>query len=272
MRTLRTIFAIMKKELVSYLTTPWAWVVMTVTAFLSSMFFIGLLMNFQQLHEDVHRSPNGWADIPASLHVFRNLTDGVVVNLWQTMLVLTLFLAPFLSMRLFAEERRNKTFELLMTAPVRPFEIVLGKYLGAVGIVGCTIGVTIVFPIILSLVGSSQSGSTLEWRTVLMGYGALLLWGATNMAIGMFISSMTESQMVAALVSFAVALAWMLLKMIANGAEEPFHSALGYLSFDQQLQNLIKGVLDLKPIIFFSSVIAFFLLLTRHSIEAQRWT
>lgn len=262
----------MKKELVSYLTTPWAWVVFTVTSFLSSLFFIGLLMSFQQFHEQVHQSPNGWADVPASLHIFRNLTDGVVVNLWQTMLVLTLFVAPFLSMRLFAEERRNKTFELLMTAPVRPIEIVLGKYLGALGIVICTIGVTIVFPIILSMVGSSQSGDTLEWRTVMMGYGALLLWGATNMAIGMFISSMTESQMVAALVSFAVALAWMLLKMSASGADEPFRSILNYLSFDQQLQNLIKGVLDVKPLVFFGSVISLFLLLTHRSIEAQRWT
>jgi ABC-2 type transport system permease protein len=132
--------------------------------------------------------------------------------------------------------------------------------------------VTIVFPIILSVVGNSQSGSALEWRTVLMGYGALLLWGATNMAIGMFISSMTESQMVAALVSFAVALAWMLLKMTASGVDEPFRSILNYLSFDAQLANLIKGVLDLKPLIFFGSVIAFFLFLTHRSIEAQRWT
>jgi ABC-2 type transport system permease protein len=267
----RTIFAITRKELVSYLTTPWAWVVFTVTSFLSSLFFVSLLVGFKQFQDEVNEK-GGWSNVPASLHTFRNLTDGVMVSLWQTMLVLTLFVAPFLSMRLFAEERRNKTFELLMTAPIRPFEIVLGKYLGAIGVVACTLGVTIVFPIILSVVGSSQSGSALEWRTVLMGYGALLLWGATNMAIGMFISSMTESQMVAALVSFAVALAWMLLKMTASGVDEPFRSILNYLSFDAQLANLIKGVLDLKPLIFFGSVIAFFLFLTHRSIEAQRWT
>lgn len=269
---MRTIFAIMRKELVSYLTTPWAWVVFTVTSFLSSLFFLSLLVNFKQFQDEVHQSPSGWAEVPPSLHAFRNLTDGVMVNLWQTLLVLTLFVAPFLSMRLFAEERRNKTFELLMTAPIRPIEIVIGKYLGAIGVVCCTLGVTIVFPVILSVVGNSQSGSALEWRTVLMGYGALLLWGATNMAIGMFISSTTESQMVAALVSFAVALAWMLLKMTAAGVDEPFRSVLNYLSFDQQLSNLIKGVLDVKPLVFFGSVISFFLLLTHRSIEAQRWT
>jgi ABC-2 type transport system permease protein len=269
---MRTIFAIMKKELTSHLTTLWAWVVFTVMALLSSAFFVLLLGGFKQAQDIARETPGGWSALPPEAQQFRNLTDGVMISLWGTILVITLFVAPFLSMRLFAEERRNKTFELLMTTPVRPLEIVLGKYLGAVGLVVCTLGVTIVFPIILSLIGSSESGSALEWRTVLLGYFALLLWGATNMAIGMFISSLTESQMVAAFVSFAVALLWMLVSSIAPRAEEPIRSILNYLSFDSQLQNLLKGVLDLKPIVFFSSVIAFFVLLTHRSIEAQRWT
>lgn len=269
---MRTILAITRKELTSYLTTPWAWVVFTAVAFLSSIFFIALLVSFKQVHDVAREVPGGWSQLPPDYQAFRNLTDGVMVNLWSTLLVLTLFVAPFLSMRLFAEERRNKTFELLMTTPIRPIEIVLGKYLGALGVVVCTLGVTIVFPVILAVLGSSESGSALEWRTVLLGYFALLVWGATNMAIGMFISSMTESQMVAALVSFGVALGWMLLKQIAPGADEPFRSVLNYLAFDTQLQNLIKGVLDVKPLVFFGSVIALFLLLTHRSIEAQRWT
>lgn len=269
---MRTIFAITKKELTAYLTTPWAWVVFTAMSLVSSVFFIALLGNFKQVQDVAREVPGGWSQLPPDYQAFRNLTDGVMINLWGTVLVLTLFVAPFLSMRLFAEERRNKTFELLMTTPVRPYEIVLGKYLGGVAVVVCTLGVTIVFPIILSVLGSSESGSALEWRTVLLGYGALLLWGATNMAIGMFISSLTESQMVAAFVSFAVALVWMLIKSIAPGADEPLRSILNYLAFDAQLQNLLKGVLDLKPIVFFCSVIALFLLLTHRSIEAQRWT
>ena len=269
---MRTIFAIMKKELTSHLTTLWAWVVFTVMALLSSAFFILLLAGFKQAQDIAREVPGGWSALPPEAQQFRNLTDGVMIGLWGTILVVTLFVAPFLSMRLFAEERRNKTFELLMTAPIRPIEIVLGKYLGAVGVVVCTLGVTIVFPIILSIIGSSESGSALEWRTVMLGYFAMLLWGATNMAIGMFISSLTESQMVAAFVSFAVALGWMLVSSVAPRADEPLRSILNYLAFDSQMQNLIKGVLDLRPIVFFSSVIAFFLLLTHRSIEAQRWT
>ena len=269
---MRAIFAITKKELTSYLTTLWAWVVFTVMALLSAGFFIVLLGGFKEAQDVAREVPGGWSALPPEAQQFRNLTDGVMIGLWGTILVLTLFVAPFLSMRLFAEERRNKTFELLMTTPIRPIEIVLGKYLGALGIIVCTLGVTIVFPIILSIIGSSESGSALEWRTVLLGYFGMLLWGATNMAIGMFISSLTESQMVAAFVSFAIALLWMLISSVAPRADEPFRSILNYLAFDSQLQNLIKGVLDLKPIVFFSSVIALFLLLTHRSLEAQRWT
>jgi ABC-2 type transport system permease protein len=269
---MRTILAIARKELTVYLTTPWAWVVFTATSFLTSMFFLNDLLEFKRVQDRVRAEPGGWSSIGPEGQIFRNLTDGVIVNLWGTVLVITLFVAPFLSMRLFAEERRQKTFELLMTTPIRPIEIVLGKYLGALGVIFCTLGVTIVFPIILAVIGQGESGSALEWSTVLLGYFGMLLWGATLMAVGMFISSLTESQMVAALVSFAIALGWMLLSAFAQGAEEPLHSVLAYLSFDTQLQGLLKGLLDLRPLVFFSSIIALFVLLTHRSIEAQRWT
>ena len=99
----------------------------------------------------------------------------------------------------------------------------------------------------------------------------MLLWGATCMAVGMFISSLTESQMVASLLTFAVLLPWMLLRGLAQGADEPLRSLLGYLAFDAQLQNLIQGVLDVKALVFFLSVILFSLLLTHRTVEAQRW-
>jgi ABC-2 type transport system permease protein len=174
-------------------------------------------------------------------------------------------------MRLFAEEKRNKTFELLMTTPVRPVELVLGKYLGGLGIIGTSLGLTIVFPLMLSAFGASSTGTVLEWPTVLLGYGGVLLWGATCMAVGMFISSLTESQMVAALLTFAVMLPWMLLRGLAQGVEEPMRSFINYLAFDAQLSNLLKGVLDLKALVFFLSVILFSLLLTHRTVEAQRW-
>ena len=269
---MRNILAIAKKELAIYLTTPWAWVVFTGMSFISSLFFLASLLTFQQVQEMARRAPHGWAQLPSDYQIFRNLTDGVVLNLFNVVLVIILFAAPFLSMRLIAEERRQKTFELLMTTPTRAIEIVLGKYVGAVGIIILTLSVTLVFPFILAIVGNSASGTAIEWSTVWLGYFALTLWGATCMAVGLFISSLTESQMVAAVLTFAVSMGWMLIRTVTPNAEEPVKSILSYLSFDTQLQNLLKGVMDLKPVVYFSSVIAFFLLLTHRSLEARRWS
>jgi ABC-2 type transport system permease protein len=266
---MRTALAIARKELSIYFTTPWAYAVFTAMVALSSFFFMGLLQSFQQAQEWAQAV--GWSKLPPDLAAYRNLTDGVIVQLWGIVLIVTLFVAPFLSMRLFAEEKRNKTFELLMTTPVRPLELVLGKYLGGLGIISATLGLTILFPLLLTAFGKSTSGAVLEWPTVLLGYGAVLLWGATCMAVGMFISSLTESQMVAALLTFVVLLPWMLMRGLAQGVEEPLRSFVNYMAFDSQLQNLIMGVLDLKALVFFFSVILFSLLLTHRTVEAQRW-
>jgi ABC-2 type transport system permease protein len=263
---MRNAFAIARKELSIYFTTPLAYIVATALMALGSFFFISALERFKQAHEMARMM--GWQQIPGEL---RNLTDGVMVPLWGVLLVITLFVAPFLSMRLFAEEKRQKTLELLMTAPVRPVEIVLGKYLGALGVVGASLGLTIVFPIIISMFGASESGSALEWSTVLLGFGGLLLWGATCMAVGMFMSSLTESQMLAAILTFAVLLPWWLLVNLAQTAEEPVRSILGHLSFHVQLQDLMGGVLSLKALVFFASVILFSLFLTHRAVEARRW-
>ena len=158
-----------------------------------------------------------------------------------------------------------------MTAPVRPTEIVLGKFLGGLGIVWTTIGLTIVFPLILQVFGASESGSALEWSTVLLGYGGMFLWAATGTAVTMFISSLTDSQLLAAFLSIIVLLLWLLVSALAPGADEPFRSLLKNVSVGTHLDPLMRGVLDLKSLVFFLSAISFFVLLTQRTVEAQRW-
>lgn len=262
--------AIARRELSSYFTTPWAYVAFTAMAFLGSFFFIGYLGEFQRIQLDAREV--GWARMPPDYERFKNLTDGVIVPLWGTVLIITLFVAPFLSMRLFAEERRQKTFELLMTTPIRPLQIVLGKYLGAVGIITATLGLTIVYPALLSLFGASESGHALEWSTVGLGYLGLLLWGATCIAVGMLVSSLTESQMLAALLTFAVLLPWWLVGLFAESAEEPVRSLLSSLAFAPQMEGLLAGRLELKALVFFASLIGVSVALTHRAVEAQRWT
>lgn len=270
---MRNILAIARKELTVYFTTPWAWLAFTAMTFVSSYFFIASLYDFTSAQEI--GQARGWDNVPAS---YRNLTDGVVVQLWGSIAVVTLFIAPFLSMRLFAEERRQKTLELLMTTPLRSAEIVLGKYLGGLGIIGTTLGLTIIYPVILAAFGapdvkaSGGGAQVLEWSTVWLGYLGLLLWGATCMAIGMLLSALTESQALSAILTFAVLLIWMLIRFFSRVVEGAARDLVNYISFDTQLENLMKGVLDLRALVFFGSIIAMMLLLTHRALERQRWT
>ena len=263
---MRTALAIARKELSIYFTTPWAYAVFTAMQAIASFFFVNGLSDFQRAQ--AHARQAGWEQVPP---MFRNLTDGVMVPFWNSVMIITLFVVPFLSMRLFAEERRNKTFELLMASPIRPVEIVLGKYLGGLGIVTTTLGLTLVVPLLLTWLGAGESGTALEWGTVLLGYVGLLLWGATCMALGLFISSLTQSQMVAALVTFAVLLPWMLLRGLAQNTEEPVRSVLNYISFSSQLSGMLSGVLDSQTPVFFLSVIVLALLLCHRAVESRRW-
>jgi len=266
---MRNALAIARKELGIYFSTPWAYVIFTGMVGISAFFFLGDLLAFVDVQAKARMY--GWNRLPQEWSAYRNLTDGVVIQLWGVIAVIAIFAAPFLSMRLFAEEKRNRTFELLMTAPVRPWEIVVGKYLGGVGVCWATLGLTIIFPITLSLFGASESGAALEWSTVALGFGGLLLWGATGMAVGMFLSSLTDSQALAAFLTFVLLLAWWVISFISPSAEEPLRSILNYVSFGSQLSALTRGMLELKALVFFSSVILFSLLLTHRTVEAQRW-
>ncbi|MBM4780974.1 MAG: ABC transporter permease subunit [Archangiaceae bacterium] len=274
---MRNIIAIAKKELTVYLTTPWAWIVFTVVSFVSSLFFIAYLIQFKDAHEQIRTMDGGWEQIGPDAQYLRNLTDGVVMPLFSTMLVVLLFVVPFLSARIFAEERRQKTLELLMTAPLTSFEIVLGKYLGGLCIVIATISTTLVYPVLLTAFGSSFSATTaektmtLEWPVVLLGFLALVLWGAAIHSIGTFISSLTESVIIAGLVTLCVSLVWLVIKLAAPNAAGILRDVLDYVSFEYQLRNLLRGVLDLQPLVFFASLILVFLLATHRAVESRRW-
>lgn len=264
---MRNIFSIARKEWVLYFSTPWAYAIFTSMAFLSSYFFVNMLDEFQRMQQFAREvGPN---QIPQEL---RNLTDGVIGNVFQFLMIVTLFFAPFLSMRLLAEERRNKTFELLFTCPIRPIELVVGKYLGGLVPLFSVLSLSLVFPWLCDALGLSDSGHPVEWRTVLLAFLGLLLWAATCMATGLFFSSLTESQMLASVLTFTVLLPWMMLSWLAESASEPLRAILNYLSFQAQLEGMIHGTLRLSTLVYFGTIILFALALTQRSVEAQRWT
>lgn len=274
---MRNIIAIAKKDMIVAWTTPWGWVVLTAMLFVSGFFFMGLLVQFKEAHEQIRQMQGGWDAIGPEAQFLRNLTDGVVLPLFQTMIVMNAFIKPLISASGFAVERRQKTFELLMTAPVTSWEIVLGKYLGMLATVLATVGVLLLYPLILTAFGSSFSattserGATLEWGTVALGLGALFLWASTVVAAGLFFSSLTENVVVGAILTFAFVLLWILVELVGANWDGNARAIIEYFSVNGQLRNLMRGVLDLKPLVFFSSVIATFLVLTHRSVESRRW-
>jgi ABC-2 type transport system permease protein len=264
---MRSALVIARRELASYFSTPWAYVVFTALFTLSAFFFVSLLQTFIKV-QDMAREA-GWAQLVAvqpELGTYRNFTDGIIIPLWASVAVVLIFVVPFVTMRLFAEDRRQNVLDLLMTAPLHGWELVLGKFLGASIVIASAVLLNLAFPLALTAVGQG-----IEWPTVLVGIFSLCMWGAACVAVGTFISALTESQMLAALLSFAVLLPWMLLKGVADSVGGSLRDVLNFLSFETQLQEFLRGVIEFRAVVFFASVALVALFLTERALAAQRW-
>jgi ABC-2 type transport system permease protein len=263
---MRSALAIAKKELNVYFTTPIAYVAFMVMAFFAAQFFTGSLEIYRTIASRL--SPYEAQDVMQRL----NLTDVVVSRLFASVGVFIVISAPFLSMRLVAEEKRARTFELLMTSPVRPIEIVAGKYLAALAVTAVSIGIVALFPVLLSLVArGAQGGGAVEWQTVATGLLGLFLLGAMCMAVGMFVSSLTESVIVAALVSLIALLALWVLTIFTVGTEGPLKDLASGLSASEHLMPFLQGRIELKDLVYFLSFVVLGLWLTDRAIEGHRW-
>jgi ABC-2 type transport system permease protein len=201
-----------------------------------------------------------------------NLTDRVVAPLFGSVAILLLIQPPFISMRLFAEEKRARTFELLLTAPVRPWEIVAGKYLAAMAVMGLSLLVVALFPLALSFVArGGQGGAAVEWQTVGTGLLGLLLLSAAATALGMFFSTLTESVLVAGLVSLIVLLTLWVATIFTVGVEGPLRELASALSASEHLGPFLQGRIELKDVAYYLSIAALGLFLSDRVLEGHRW-
>jgi ABC-2 type transport system permease protein len=263
---MRATLAIAKKELQVQFATPVAWVTLMVVAFFAAQFFNGSLDAYRYLSLRAMSLQN------PEFAEHMNLTDMVVARLFGSMGVFFVIAAPFLSMRLVAEEKRSRTFELLMTAPVRPVEIVLGKYLAALAMLLAALLLVAVYPALLAFFGrGAAGGSAVEWQTVGTGLLGLFLLGAMAMSIGLFVSSLTESVVVAALVSLIVLLALWVVTVFTIGVEGPAKDLTDALSASEHLGSFLQGRLELKDLAYYLSFVALGLWLTDRAIEGHRW-
>jgi ABC-2 type transport system permease protein len=268
---MRNALAIAKKELSIYFTTPTAYAVFCGMTFIAGMMFLAALGYFQKM------SLQFLSFQQPQLLEHLNLTDMVIYPLLRNVGVIFLFMTPFLAMRLIADEKRSRTFELLMTAPIRPFEIMLGKYLAALGLMAVAVALLALFPLIVTIFGTSGTmmnsgqGSPVEWSTVLSGLLGLFLVGGAMMAVGMFVSSLTESVVVSALVTFVILLVLWILNWQAGRLEGAARDVLDYISMPTHLDAFAKGAPALKDLVYFLSFMILGPFFTERAIEAHRW-
>ena len=182
---------------------------------------------------------------------------------WASFFII--FLAPLLTMRLLAEEQKLGTLELLLTSPVRDWEVVLGKYIASFLILAAILAVTLYYVVLLYSFGDPDTGP------VLSGYLGLLLYGAAALAIGLLGSSLSSNQIVAAVVGIAILLMLSFVNLIAEIVTGVASEVFNGMSMNEHIVDFSRGVIDTSSLVFFLSLTAVFLFLTIRSLETRRW-
>jgi ABC-2 type transport system permease protein len=259
MTALRNVWALIRKEWQHYFASPIAYVLLVAWCLLSGMFFSAYLMAY--LDASIATAQQ------AEFGMKMSLNDRLFAPVLHNMTIVALFMTPMLTMRLFAEEKRQGTIELLATAPLTDMQIVLGKFLAAVGFFASMVLIAFVN----LLVVCAYAPTSPEWRPVVTGLLAVLLLGASLIALGTFVSTLTRNQIVAAVIAFSLSLAMLVLGWFDRPDGGAVLKFFTYFGLTNHLEDLLRGVIDLKDVVFYLSVITFGLVLTHQSVESQRW-
>jgi len=237
-RSLRKTIAIARRELVGYLVSPISWVVAAAFLFVSGYFFTMVLFAYRSA------SMQGW---------FHNTA------------ILFVLIIPVLTMRLIAEERRQRTWPLLMTSPLSPGQIVVGKFVACYGLVLTIIALTISYPLVFTVLEATP-----DWGPIQTGFLGLALFAGALVSIGLFASSLTSEQLVAAMVAFALSMFFCYVGWleIYTSNLKPIIKALSLL---EPLDDFVKGILTLHNVIYYLSVIFVFLFAASRMIHGERW-
>jgi ABC-2 type transport system permease protein len=253
---MRQVLLICNKEFKSYFNSPIAYLLM---AFFGLIFGYGLYTaTTQTLQMTLQAQMQGQA--PPT-----NLNEEIIRPLLGFASTIALFLIPMITMRLVAEEKKTGTIELLLTSPVTDMQIILGKWLGALLLFICILGMSAINVGLLFIWGRP------DWKSVLVAYLGLILQGGCLLAIGEFISTMTKNQIIAGGVTFFVCLLLWLLSWSTAFDTSATSQVMNYLSIVTHFDNFAKGLLDSKDVIFYLSMIFFALFLTSRSMESLRW-
>ena len=253
---MRNTWSIFRKELKSYFASPIAYLLLAAFALIFGYFFYAATAIFVARGMESQMMGRGMP---------MDMNEWVIRPLLMNISVIALFMIPMITMRLFAEEKRSGTIELLMTSPVRDIEIILGKWFAAVALLASILGVSGLNLAFLFIHGQP------DWRPMLIGYLGLLLQGGALLAIGAFVSTLTKNQIIAGGATFAACLLLWVLDWASSYETATWARVLSYLSVVTHFETFSKGVLDTKDFIFYLSVIFFGLFLTARSMESLRW-
>jgi ABC-2 type transport system permease protein len=254
---MQNIMAIWQREMKSYFVSPVAYVVLTVFVFLSGLIFF--LSLSEVYNYTMSMAQMGQGSQPIDVPGF------VTQSLFRTTTVILLFVIPMMTMALFSEEKKRGTIELLLTTPVGNLQALMGKYLAS-----------LTFLLVL-FAGSAITISPLflysrpDWGPILSGYLGLFLYGAALLALGIFISTLTENQIVAVIITFGASLLLWFVSGFAGSATGATKEVVTYLSVISHLDDFIKGVIDTSHVIYYLTFAFLGLFLAYRSLESMRW-
>lgn len=247
--------AIARRELEQYFSTPIGWVVLTAFLAVTGFFFAFSLYEFQEIQLQASMQMGGSAP---------TVNDWLLPGLFGNWAIILLLVAPALTMRLFAEDLRQRSFALLLSSPLSSTEIVLGKFLGVTGFLVVLFATTLYQPLVLFAYGAPDPG------IVATGYLAMFLMTWCFAAVGLLASALTDNQLVAFMISFAVLLVLFVLGWFSDA--EGWQGALGAASVLTHIEDLLKGLVHLQDIVYFLSFLLLMLFATQQRVESMRWS
>lgn len=253
---MRNTWTICRRELYAYFVSPIAWVLLAIFALLSGTFTFLITQSFVRA---------GFESQLSGQSMPMNVNEQVIAPLFSNVAVIGLFLIPLISMRLFAEEKRQGTIELLVTSPIHELEIIIGKWLSAILMYGALMAVLALDYSFLFMYGNP------DWKPVLTGFLGIVLQGACLLALGTFISTLTKNQIVAGAIGFALALLLWIMNWTTSFGNSDTVQFLNYLSIVSHMDSFTRGVIDTKDVIYYCSMIFLGLFLTARSLESMRW-
>ncbi len=236
---MNNILAVLKKELKSYFNSPIAYIIITVFLSIAGYFFA------------------------AGLFI---VNEASARNVMGVIPLIFIFFIPAITMRLISEEKKIGTIELLLTMPLKDSEIILGKFFASIVLLLIALLFTLVYVITISLLGNPDGGPI--WG----GYVGLMLMGSAYLSIGIYASSITENQIVSFIIAFIIIFIFFMLDKVLVFAPAALAPILEYLSIDFHFNNITRGVIDSRDVIYYLSLTIFALSLASHSLSGRKWS